>query len=286
MLKSLLNTNKPLALMLIKAQKEVFSKIVGENNSRTKGSGYDFIELREYESGDDIKHIDWIISSKMDKPHVKVFHQQRELNIVIAPILSGSVHFGTKVFKKALINEVSTLIAYSCVRQNDPFESLICNDDVMLNTKKTKQLFGVRTLAEKIDAYDVLGKGVDYKGISQKLFTHLRQRSLLFLIGDFFDTQELDLRALSIKHELIVIIIRDRFEEDPLNIGELNITDPITQKTAHINLTKTASQAIAKNVFEEDEILFKKLKKSGIKFVKIYTDENPAQKVLSLMSAQ
>ena len=91
MLKTLLSSNRHLALMLIKAQKEVFSHIVGDNNSKTKGSGYDFVELREYESGDDIKNIDWIISAKIGKPHVKVFHQQRELNVL-------PLELGGKVF--------------------------------------------------------------------------------------------------------------------------------------------------------------------------------------------
>ncbi len=272
--------------MLIKAQKEVFSKIVGENNSRHQGVGYDFVELREYESGDDIKHIDWIISSKMGKPYIKVFHQPRELNVSIVPILSGSVHFGTKVLKHQLINEVCTLIAYSCVKQNDPFESFICNDNVVLNTKKTKQLFGVRTLAEKIANYDVLGKKVDWSLITKKLFTLLRQRTLVFLIGDFFDTKALDLRALSVKHEVVVIIVRDRFEEMPALLGDIHITDPSTGKNASINLNEKALKRIQAKVFEEDQQLYKKLKRSGIRFIKIYTDENPAEKILNLMNRQ
>lgn len=270
--------------MLIRAQKEVFSKIAGDNNARKKGVGYDFVELREYESGDDIKHIDWIISSKMGKPHIKVFHQQRELNISIAAVLSGSVHFGTKRLKHELINEICALIAYSCVRQNNPFESWICNDDVILGTKKTKQLFGVRTLAEKIASYAVLGKSANWGLISQKLYTRLRQRSLLFLIGDFFGTQDLDLRAISMKHEVVVIIVRDRFEEEPALLGEINITDPSTGLSSSLELDKKAAEAIREKVLEEERQLYKQLKRSGIKFIKIYTDENPAEKILTLMN--
>ncbi len=286
MFTTLLSSNKQLALMLIKAQKEVFSKIIGENNARHKGVGYDFVELREYESGDDIKHIDWIISSKMGKPYIKVFHQQRELNVSIVPILSGSVHFGTKVLKHHLINEVCALIAYACIKQNDPFESYICNEDVVLNTKKTKQLFGVRTLVEKISGYDVLGKSVDWKHISKKLFTQLKQRSLVFLIGDFFDTKELDLRAFSMRHEVMVIIIRDRFEEEPVLLGDINIMDPSTGQSTSVNLNKTALKTMREKVLEEDHLLYTKLKRSGIQFIKIYTDENPAEKILALMNRQ
>ncbi|MDF1880717.1 DUF58 domain-containing protein [Sulfurimonas sp. MAG313] len=276
-------SNKPLARMLIKAQKEVFSKIVGDNNSKNKGSGYDFVELREYESGDDIKHIDWIISSKMQKPHVKIFHQQRELNVVICPILTGSLHFGTKILKREVLNEACALISYSCVRQNDPFESLIGNEDVVLNGKRSKDLFAVRRLAEKIASYEVLGRSAHWKKISSRLYTLLRKKSLVFLVGDFFDTKELDLGAFSMKHEVIIIIIRDRFEEDPALLAKINITDPNTKESAFININTKALKTIKKKILQEDQELYQKLHKLGIRFVKIYTDENPAEKIFPLL---
>ncbi|XPV54901.1 MAG: DUF58 domain-containing protein [Halarcobacter ebronensis] len=60
----------------------MFSENIGNNSSSLlKGEGYDFLELKEYEYGEDVKNIDWVISAKLKKPYVKVFHAQRELNI-------------------------------------------------------------------------------------------------------------------------------------------------------------------------------------------------------------
>ena len=112
----------------------------------------------------------------------------------------------------------------------------------------------------------------------------MRQRSLLFLIGDFFGTQDLDLRAISMKHEVVVIIVRDRFEEEPALLGEINITDPSTGLSSSLELDKKAAEAIREKVLEEERQLYKQLKRSGIKFIKIYTDENPAEKILTLMN--
>jgi len=284
MFKKLIQSNKPLATMLIRAQKEVFSSIVGNNNARTKGEGYDFVELRAYESGDDSKYIDWMISSKVGKPHVKLFHQQKELNIKIVLFLGGSVYFGTKRLKQELITEISALIAYSCVKQNDPFEAYIANDDLLLAGKKSKQLFAVRSLVEKISEYDVFGKKMNYRDIIGKLYKRLGQNSLLFLIGDFFDSKDLDLRALSLKHELLVIIVRDRFEERPSELGNLDITDPSTLRCTKVNFTQTGLNSYIKKVRSEDEDFLLKLKKLGIRHVKIFTDENPAQKIFNIMS--
>lgn len=284
MLKTLLESNKKLALILIKTQREVFSKIAGENTSKRRGEGYDFEELREYESGDDIRHIDWIISSKVGKPYVKLFHQQKELNVVIAPLLCGSLHFGTTTLKKDLVSEVCALISYSCIKQNDPFESYICSNELLLCTQKTKQMFGVRTLVQKIDDYDVIGKTLNYAQITQSLYKQLQHKSIVFLIGDFFDAQNLNLKVLSLKHEVIVIIVRDRFEEHPAQLVELNITDPALGKSADVSLNKTTLKIYEKKIFEQDKVLYEQLQKAGIRFSKIYTDENPAEKIISLMS--
>ena len=283
MLKTLLQSNKKLALILIKTQREVFSKIAGENISKKRGDGYDFQELREYESGDDIRHIDWIITAKTGKPYVKIFHQQKELNVVIAPLLCGSLHFGTVTLKKDLLTQICALISYSCVKQNDPFESYICSDEVFLCTQKTKQLFGVRTLVEKIDAFAVLGKTLDYSYITQALYRQIQKKSLLFLIGDFFDTQDLNLMALSLKHEVVVIMVRDRFEENPVQLGELHITDPASGAQTDVLLNKATLRTYSRKIAEDDKVLYAKLQTSGIRFVKIYTDEDPAEKIINLM---
>ncbi len=284
MLKTLLESNKKLALILIKTQREVFSKITGENISKRRGEGYDFQELREYESGDDIRHIDWIISAKTTKPYVKTFYQQKELNVVIAPFLCGSLHFGTQLLKKDLLTQICALLSYSCIRQNNPFMSYICSDTLFLCTQKTKQLFGVRRLVEKVDTFDVLGKTLDYSYITQALYRQIQSKSILFLIGDFFDAHTLNLMALSLKHELVLIIVRDRFEESPVELGEINIIDPSLGVSADITLDKRTLHSYRKKTAQNDEVLYKKLQTAGIRFVKIYTDEDPAEKIIHLMS--
>jgi len=94
----------------------------------------------------------------------------------------------------------------------------------------------------------------------------------------------MDLNVLSKKHELVVVIIRDRFEEVPHAIGELNITDPASNENKVIKLNEKSAKTIEKNMLRNDDILQTKFKALGIRFVKIYTDENPSQKILSLMS--
>ena len=73
--------------ILVRAKRQVFSEMVGNNPSVFQGEGYDFIELREYMAGDDIRLIDWNITAKMQKPYIKIFREERELNVVLVSVL-------------------------------------------------------------------------------------------------------------------------------------------------------------------------------------------------------
>ena len=276
--------NKHLNKILIKARRTVFGDLIGENTTLFKGDGYDFVELREYENGEDIKKIDWTISAKMQKPYVKVFHTQRELNISIVPILSGSVFFGTTKFKLDIIAEVCAILGYSCIKQGDNFDSFIANEKVILNTKKTKKIFGIPLMIDKIISYDILNKYVHYPRITKELFKNIRKKTLIFLIGDFFDISNLDLRILAKKHEVVAIIIRDKFEENPKALGEANLLDPQNNNTFIGNLTNKLTKEYKNKVQENDHILYEHFQKCGIRFTKIYTHEKPIAKLLPLMS--
>lgn len=275
--------NKTLKKIIIKTKRQIFSEIIGNNSSLLKGEGYDFLELKEYEYGEDVKKIDWIISAKLQKPYVKVFHAQKELNINIIPILNGSVYFGSKRFKQELITEVCSIIGYSCVKQGDPFTSLIANDKIELCTKKSKRHFAVSTMDEKIFNYKSIGKIADYKNITTELLKNIRKKSIIFLVGDFFEIENLDLRILSKKHEIVAIIVRDKFEEKPFELGNVNLVDPATNQTFDGNINKGTVLKYEKHIKENDHKLFEHLQNCGIRFTKIYTDEEPLPKLLRLM---
>jgi len=277
-------SNTVLKKILIKTKRAVFSEIVGNNTSRLRGEGYDFCELKEYEYGEDVKNIDWVISAKMQKPYSKVFHAQKELNVCIVPILNGSVHFGTHKLKQELITEICTLLAYSSVKQGDPFESYIANEQVILTNKKSKSIFGVYTMAQKLLEYPSLNKQLHYANITNELYKKIKKRSLIFLVGDFFDTQNLDLKLLNKKHEVIIIITRDHFEENPKKLGNVNLVDPSNKLNFEGNVNGTLIQTYKNKVKKNDHDFFSKLQQNAIKFVKIYTNEDPISKIAGLLN--
>jgi len=90
---------------------QVFS---GEYHSAFKGRGMAFSEVREYTPGDDVRTIDWNVTARFNSPYVKVFEEERELNVVLLVDVSASGQFGTlKQSKKDLITELCAVVAFS-----------------------------------------------------------------------------------------------------------------------------------------------------------------------------
>lgn len=275
--------NQALKKILIKTKKQAFSEVIGNNISKQKGEGYDFCELKEYEYADDVKNIDWVISAKMQKPIVKVYHSQKELNIKIVNFLSGSTYFGTSKLKKDVILELASTIGFICTRQADPFTSYIANSSLQLCTRKSKKVFNVNLMAEKIFDYNVLDKNTDYKKVLDDLFKAIHHKSIIFLIGDFFDIQNFDLKLLSCKHEIVALIIRDKFEEEPKPLGSVNLIDPSSSKSYEGVLDESTIRSYMQKVKENDHKLFKHLQDCGIRFTKVYTHENHIKKLIGVL---
>ena len=275
--------NQSLKKILIKTKKQVFSEIIGNNSTKQKGEGYDFSELKEYEYGEDVKNIDWIISAKMQKPYVKVFYAQKELNVNIVSFLSGSTYFGTDIFKQELIVKIAAALGFICVKQGDPFASFIANDKLIICTKKSKQIFNVNLMCEQLYNNNVIGKNINYKKVTQDLFKSIQHKSIIFLIGDFFQINNLDLKPLCQKHEVKAIIVRDKFEENPIELGNVNFIDPSSNKSFEGVLNKRTIEAYIKNIKENDHKLYTHFQNCGVKFTKTYTNEDPIKKLIGLL---
>ncbi|MDD5158203.1 DUF58 domain-containing protein [Sulfurimonas sp.] len=260
--------------ILVRARRQVFSEMVGNNPSIFQGEGYDFIELREYMPGDDIRKIDWNITAKMQKPFIKIFREERELNVVIVSILNGSVHFGSKKFKQELIAEIVALLSYSTLKNGDLLSSYIFTDKIISHSKPTKKIHQVQKNVEDILSFDALNKKVDFKLIADTLFRRLKRKSLILVVGDYFEIP--DFRILAKKHEVISVIVRDKLEENPPQMGFASLVDPESGAVLEGDFNASSVRAYSKKVTEHDHNLFEKLRVDQVRFTKIYTDSMPS----------
>ena len=256
--------------ILVRARRQVFSEMVGNNPSIFQGEGYDFIELREYMPGDDIRHIDWNITAKLQKPYIKIFREERELNVVIASMLNGSVYFGSKRLKQDVIAEVAAMLSFSVIKNGDLLSSYIFSDKLESFLKPSKKLFQVHKSTDEILNFDPLNKKADYKVLADTLFKRLKRKSLIVIVGDFFEIP--DFKVLAKKHEVVAVIVRDRLEERPPEMGFTSLVDPESGAVLEGDFNAQTVKAYAKKVLVHDRKLYATFRKHQIRFTKVYTD--------------
>ncbi len=257
--------------LILKAKRGIFGDKLGNNSSTLRGQGGDFIELREYQTGDDIRKIDWNITAKLNEPYVKIFKETRELNIVTVSILGGSTFFGSVKLKKDLISEIVGIIGYSAVKNGDPFSSHIFADSEHIFRKPSKLSFGIERDVNKINDFNPIGKKVDANFIEQKLIKTIKRKSLIFIISDFYTP--INMKYLSKHSDVIAIIVRDRLEENPPQFGNIVLIDSSNgarQEGFFNDWTDYSSK-----INEHDLNLMFDFNKLGVRALKIYTDQNP-----------
>jgi len=266
---------------MLKTKKQLYGDMLGNNASLFEGEGFEFSELREYIYGDDIRKIDWKTTAKLGKPFVKVYKEERELNVVVVSMLSGSTYFGTVKQKSHLMAEIVATLGFSAIKNTDLFTHMVFADKMYSLSKPSKKLFSLHKAVEEVMEFDVLGKEANYIALVETLIGHLKKKALLFIISDFVG--EIDLKLLSKKHDIFAVIVRDRFEEKPSALGYLKLIDMESKVHFEGNIDSSSVKAYEKALHKNDERLYKLFKKQGIRFVKIYTDEEAGLKLMKGM---
>ncbi|HIP29169.1 MAG TPA: DUF58 domain-containing protein [Sulfurovum sp.] len=273
--------NKTVKKIILKTKKQVYGDMLGNNASLFQGEGFEFAELREYVYGDDIRKIDWKTTAKLGKPFVKVYKEERELNVVVVSMLSGSTYFGTVKQKSDIMAEVVATLGFSAVKNSDLFSHMVFADKMYDFSKASKKIFAVHKAVEEVTEFSSLGKEANYKSLVETLIKRLKKKALLFIISDFVG--EIDLKLLAKKHDIFAVIVRDKFEENPTELGFLRLIDMETKQSFEGDIDAGTFKNYKKALHDNDENLYRQFKKQGIRFTKIYTHEEPTVKLMKAM---
>ncbi len=268
--------------LLLKARKQVFGEMLGNNVSLFQGEGFEFTELREYIYGDDIRKIDWKTTAKLGKPFIRIYHEERELNVVTAVMLGGSSYFGTVRQKSEVMTELVALLGFSAVKNSDLFTNIIFADKLYTMSKPNKKFFAVEDAISKIETFKMLGKESNYQALTDTLYKRLKRKSLLFIIADFVG--DINLSLLAKKHDVVAIIVRDKFEEKPQELGFMRLMDMESGASFEGVVGESELKDYEKALLQNDANLFKHFKKNGVRYVKVYTDEEPYLKLAKLLA--
>jgi uncharacterized protein (DUF58 family) len=209
----------------------------GQYESAFKGQGMEFSEVREYQVGDDIRNIDWNVSARFGRPFVKIFHEERELTVMLLLDLSGSHLFGTrKKLKRELLAEVAGMLAFLAIRTNDRVGAILFSSGLEKFIPPKKGPSHVWSLIKEIFTYEPSDLRTDLEPALGYLNRVVRRHAVVFLISDCLAGGfERTLRLTAKKYDLTVIRITDPAEETLPAIGVLCVQDPETGEIAWLN---------------------------------------------------
>ena len=274
--------NTAFKALQLKARHQVYTLLSGHNLSKLHGEGYDFSELREYQMGDDIRKINWTITAKLGKPYIKELHANRELSIVVAALMDGSLYFGSGNAKQTKLTEVATILGYAAQQNADLFTGISYEQNLTNVTPPTKQLYHIEQFSKILFEASLLNTKVNYNASIEDLFKRIHKPSLIFVIGDFLE--EIDLSLLAQKHEVIVIIIRDREEESPKKLGEVTLSSPQSKVKMDTYFGKKSIEKYLARLKENDEKIIEHFSRYDIRYVKVFTDDEAIGKLLGLFA--
>jgi uncharacterized protein (DUF58 family) len=211
----------------IQTRRLVTDALAGEYHSIFKGRGMEFAEVREYQTGDDIRTIDWNVTSRTGALHVKKFTEERELTVLLLLDASGSADFGTRTrFKRELAAEIGALLAFSAIKNNDRVGALVFTDDVEMYVPPRKGRSHVLRVIRDLLYFEPRGRGTNLARACEYLNRITRKRAVVFLLSDFIDSGfEKPLRVAAKKHDLISIFISDPAEAEIPGVGLVELED-------------------------------------------------------------
>ncbi|MDP7593003.1 MAG: DUF58 domain-containing protein [Litorilituus sp.] len=132
------------ALIDLSARKNIHGQMSGNYLSRTKGRGMEFDEVRHYQTGDDIRAIDWRVTARTGKTHTKLFREELERPVLIATDLSSSMHFGSQLlFKSVQAAHLSSLVAWHAKNRGDRLGGIVFNQREHVELKPRSRKEGV-----------------------------------------------------------------------------------------------------------------------------------------------
>jgi uncharacterized protein (DUF58 family) len=229
----------------ITTSKLVTDFLSGQYESVFKGRGIEFDEVREYQPGDEIRTIDWNVTARMGHPFVKKFVEERQLTVMILLDASSSSSFGTaKRYKKELAAEVSAVLAFAAIQNNDRVGLIIFTDRIEKFVPPRKGLHHVLRVVREALYFTPKGKGTDIASALRYLDNVVKRRAVTFIISDFFAKDfKKPLSIANKRHDVVAITISDPRESELPDAGIVELVDAETGRSFMIDTSSEKVRA-------------------------------------------
>ena len=207
-------------------------RLQGDYRTLIRGQGTDFRDLREYEPGDDVRHVDWNVTARMDALYVREYTEDRELTAWLLLDRSPSMGFGpVDRTKERLLCDFTTTIARLLVRNGNRVGALVYDNDISRTIPprqgRDQVLLLVRDLLRPVEAD---GRVTDLRRLLERASRVIKRRSLIVLVSDFISEPgwEKPLARLNQHHEVVAVRLFDPREYELPDAGLIAVQDAET----------------------------------------------------------
>lgn len=270
---------KTIRQIQIQSNQIVNELLAGEYKSVFQGIGMEFDEVRKFQSGDEVRSIDWNVTARMGHPYVKRYIEDRQRNLFLLVDMSASGSFGTgDMSKNEIAARIAALLAFSAIKNHDKVGLLIFSDRTELFIPPKMSRSHVLRIIREVICFQPAGRQTDIAHALSFFGRIAHKRSIVFLISDFQDSgYEHPATLVAERHDLIGVSVNDPREEHFPNLGLVDLEDAETGERVTLDARKeNPEQAL----LAQRAQLREKFQKLHLDLIETSTGREPADDII------
>ena len=266
---------------------EIFA---GKYHTAFRGRGMSFSEVREYRMGDDVRDIDWNVTARSRKPHIKIYEEERELTMMLVVDVSGSRMFGSgERLKKSVITEIAAVLAFSAAQNNDKVGCILFSDRVEKFIPPKKGRSHILMIIRELIGFEPVSRGTCLSEPVRFLTNVNKKRCTTFILSDFMDSSSdraaLDdaLKIAGGRHDLVAVRVTDPREAEMPDVGIVELRDAETGRKVWVDTSSSRVREHYASVWRErSETIAATLRRNRIDTAEVSTDGDYVTELIKL----
>jgi uncharacterized protein (DUF58 family) len=265
---------------------------LGQHESRQRGSGMDFDQIKEYQQGETVRKVNWAATARKGSltPLVNAYYEERDLSVILVVDLSASMDFGsTRLTKRSLAAEICASLVYSALASHDRVGLLGFASDVVCYLPPRHTWNYQRAIPQHILTAQAGTGAVNFWAVVESVEKWIKHRSLMFLLSDFLtdNTAEIGqaLTQLRRKHDLITLLVNDPLEHHlPTAHARLVTCDLETGHLTFYSFTRKNQRSMEARRRSREAELGQMFGKLGLPHLTVTPTSNYTEELAQLMT--
>lgn len=262
--------------------------LAGEYHSAFKGRGMSFAEVREYQVGDDVRDIDWNVTARLNRAHIKVYEEERELTVMLLIDVSASQKFGTR--ERAmhdLATEVAATLAFSAIQNNDKIGVIFFSDKIEKFIPPMKGRKHILYIIRELLTLSATSKRTDLNVPLEYLLRLQHRRCIAFLMSDFITNVDFSapLQMAGRKHDMVAVQLYDPFMAQLPDVGLMKYVDAETGHEQYVDTSSRRVREFHRSCWvERQKTLDELFRRNRVDAVSIATNDDYVRSLMNLFA--